>query len=199
MNNKLIAIHLAAIAALVLYGCGESAPPSAAVTEPEAAAPASEPVVSADAYVPVLKLPDELPDDPGAQMAVIMLESSTVPSADDVNVPAYRGAKLMSAMQGMEISSNGEKMTTWPALSMLSNDEIVDVAAFYSERLSEWRHKELVGMHMFWNGDEDSNPLDITGQFSLVSLTPVTDTDTIRAMWPDARTKIDIRYQPGSP
>jgi len=57
----------------------------------------------------------------------------------------------------------------------------------------------MFGAHMFWNGDENSNPLDITGEFSLVSLAPIQEDDTIRAMWPDTRTKIDIRYEPGSP
>ncbi len=132
-------------------------------------------------------------------MAVIMLESAEVPSANDVNVPAYPGAQLMSAMKGMKMTANGESMTTWPALSMLSDDEIVDVAAFYTEQLSEWRHKEMFGAHMFWNGDENSNPLDITGQFSLVSLAPIPDDDTIRTMWPKMRTRIDVRYEPGSP
>ena len=193
------AILLSAFAAYGLYGCGESAPPSAAVAEPETAAPAAKPVVSADAYVPILEIPGKLPDDPSAQMAVIMLESAEVPSANDVNVPAYPGAQLMSAMRGMEMSSNGEKMTSWPALSMLSDDEIADVVAFYTDQLSQWRHTEMVGMHMFWNGDENSNPLDITGQFSLVSLAPIPDDDTIRTMWPEMRTRIDVRYEPASP
>lgn len=199
MNGTPIALLLAACAALVLYGCGESAPPSAAVAEPETAAPAAKPAASANAYVPVLELPDQLPDDPGAQMAVIMLESAEVPSAKDVNVAAYPGAQLMSAMKGMKMTANGESMTSWPALSMLSDDDIVDVAAFYTEQLSQWRHKEMFGTHMFWNGDENSNPLDITGQFSLVSLAPIPDDDTIRTMWPQMRTRIDVRYEPASP
>ena len=199
MNKIPIALVVAAITALGLYGCGESAPPSAAVAEPETAAPAAKPAASADAYVPVLELPGKLPDDPSAQMAVIMLESAEVPSANDVNVAAYPGAQLMSAMKGMKMTANGESMTSWPALSMLSDDDIVDVAAFYTERLSQWRHNEMVGMHMFWNGDENSNPLDITGQFSLVSLAPIPGDDTIRKMWPEMRTRIDVRYEPGSP
>ena len=198
MNRTLITMFLTAFAALSLYACGESAPPSTAVSGPEAAAKTTKPVVNSDAYVPVLEVPSELPDDPGMHMAVIMLESAEVPSRDDVNIPAYRGAQLMSAMRGMEMTVNDEKMTTWPALSMLSEDPVADVAEFYAEQLPEWRYKEIVGMHLFWNGDEDSNPLDISGQFSLVSLVPVADDDTIRKMWPKTRTRIDLRYEPAT-
>lgn len=198
MNRKTTTVFLAVAAALGLCACGESAPPSAAVTEPEAAAPDTKMVVNDDAYVPVLEVPRELPDDPGAQMAIMMLASAEVPSADAVNIPAYPGAQLMSAMRGMEMTSNGDKITTWPSLSMLSGDDIADVAAFYSEHLPDWRHKEIVGTHSFWNGDEDSNPLDISGEFSLVSLTPLMDDDTIRTMWPETRTRIDLRYKPAT-
>lgn len=198
MNRTLITMFLTGFAALSLYACGESAPTSTAVSEPEAAAPTTKPVVNGDAYVPVLEVPSKLPDDPGAQMAVIMLESADVPSKDDVSIAAYPGAQLMSAMRGMEMTANGEKMTTWPALSMLSEDPVADVVAFYAEQLPDWRYKEIVGMHLFWNGDEDSNPLDITGKYSLVSLTPVADDDTIRKMWPKTRTRIDLRYEPAT-
>lgn len=198
MNRKPVATIFAMAAALSLCACGESTPPSAEVSEPAAPASAPEPVVSANAYAPVLEVPDELPDDPTVPMAIMMLESAVVPSADDVGIQPYPGAQLMSAMQGMKMSANGEDMTTWPALSMLTNDKTEDVAAFYTEQLPDWRYKDLAGMHMFWNGDENSNPLDISGQFSLVSITPIAEGDTIRAMWPDMRTRVDVRYEPAT-
>jgi len=153
-------------------------------------------VTRPDAYAPMLVIPKKLPDDPGMQMMVMMANNTVMPSASEVNVPLYPGAQVMSAMGSMEMTSNGVKETTLPAMSLLSADETAEIAAFYQENLSGWRYKEFYGMHSFWNGDEDSNPLDITGQFSLVSIVPVSETDTLRAVWPEMKTRIDLRYEP---
>ena len=178
----------------ILSGCGDSDSTSAPAADQDAGTPAM--VTRPDAYAPMLVIPKKLPDDPGMQMMVMMSNNTVMPSASEVNVPLYPGAQLMSAMGPMEMTSNGVKETTMPAMSLLSADETAEIAAFYQEQLTGWRYKEVYGMHSFWNGDEDSNPLDITGQFSLVSIVPVPETDTLRAVWPETRTRIDLRYEP---
>jgi len=181
----------------ILSGCGNSDSPSAAAADQDSGTPAT--VTHADAYAPMLVIPKKLPDDPGMQMMVMMSNNTVMPSVSEVNVPLYPGAQVMSAMGPMDMTSNGVKESTLPAMSLLSADETAEIAAFYHEQLTGWRYKEFFGMHSFWNGDEDSNPLDITGQFSLISITPVSETDTLRAVWPEMRTRIDLRYEPPTP
>jgi hypothetical protein len=178
----------------ILSGCGDSDSPPAAAVDQDTGTPAA--VTRPDAYAPMLEIPKKLPDDPGMQMMVMMANNTVMPSASEVNVPLYPGAQVMSAMGSMEMTSNGVKETSLPSMSLLSADATAEIAAFYHEQLTGWRYKDFSGMHSFWNGDEDSNPLDITGQFSLVSITPVSETDTLRAVWPETRTRIDLRYEP---
>ena len=178
----------------ILSGCGDSDSPSAAAVDQDTGTPAA--VTRPDAYAPMLVIPKKLPDDPGMQMMVMMANNTVMPSASEVNVPLYPGAQVLSAMGPMEMTSNGVKEATLPSMSLLSADETAEIAAFYHEQLTGWRYKEFFGMHSFWNGDEDSNPLDITGQFSLISIIPVSETDTLRVVWPEMRTQISLRYEP---
>jgi hypothetical protein len=147
----------------------------------------------------MLVIPKKLPDDPGMQMMVMMADNTVMPSASEVNVPLYPGAQVMSAMGSMVMTSNGVKETSLPSMSLLSADESAEIAAFYHEQLTGWRYKEFFDIHSFWNGDEDSNPMDITGQFSLISIVPVSEEDTLRAVWPEVRSRIDLRYEPPTP
>lgn len=181
----------------ILSGCGNSDSPSAAAADQDSGTPAM--VTRSDAYAPMLVIPKKLPDDPGMQMMVMMANNTVIPSASEVNVPLYPGAQLMSAMGLMEMTSNGVKETSLPSMSLLSTNETAEVVAFYREQLTAWQYKEFFGMHSFWNGDEDSNPMDITGQFSLVSIVPVPETDSLRVVWPVMRTRIDLRYEPPTP
>jgi len=178
----------------ILSGCGNSDSPSATVADQDTGTPAT--VTRPDAYAPMLVIPKKLPDDPGMQMMVMMSNNTVMPTASEVNVPLYPGAQVMSAMGPMDMTSNGVKETTFPSMSLLSADETAEIAAFYHEQLTGWRYKDFFGTHSFWNGDEDSNPLDITGQFSLVSIVPVPEADILREVWPEMRTRIDLRYEP---
>jgi len=178
----------------ILLGCGNSDSPAALAADQDTDTPAA--TTRPDAYAPMLVIPKKLPDDPGMPMMVMMANNTVMPSASEVNVPLYPGAQVMSAMAGMVMTSNGVKETSLPSMSLLSADEAAEVAAFYHEQLTGWRYKEFYGMHSFWNGDEDSNPMDITGQFSLVSIISVPETDTLREVWPETRTRIDLRYEP---
>ena len=196
---RTVIIRICVLASLIfglsiLSGCGNSDSPSATAADQDTGTPAT--VTRPDAYAPMLVIPKKLPDDPGMQLMVMMANNTVMPSASEVNVPLYPGAQVMSAMGPMEMMVNDVEETTLPAMSLLSADETAEIAAFYHEQLSGWRHKEFYGMHSFWNGDEDSNPLDITAQFSLVSIVPVSETDTLRAVWPEMRTRIDLRYEP---
>jgi len=129
----------------------------------------------------------------------MMMEQSVIPSASDVNIPVYPGAQIMATMGAMEMTSNDEMITSYPSMSMLSADETAEVVAFYQEQLVGWKHKEFYGSHSLWNGGEGSNPLDITGQFSLVSILPLSETESAREIWPEMRSRIDVRYEPPAP
>jgi len=196
MRTRMVSMYVSVsliFSLTALSGCGDSDSPSAAAANQDTGTPAT--VTRPDAYAPMLVIPKKLPDDPGMPMMVMMSNNSVVPSASEVNVPLYPGAQVMSAMGGMEMTSNGIKETTLPSMSLLSADETAEIVAFYQEQLTGWRHREFFGIHSLWNGDEDSNPLDITGRFSLVSIAPVSETDTLRAVWPEVRTRIDLRYE----
>lgn len=191
----ILALYMAS--SFLVSACGDSTSPSP--SEPSASAPemaTPAPVAQADAYAPKLAIPKKLPDDPTLPMLVMMMEQSVIPSTSDVNIPVYPGAQIMTTMAPMEMTSNGEKMTSYPSMSLLSADETAEVQGFYQQQLTGWKYKEFYGSHSFWNGGEDSNPLDVTGRFSLVSILPLSETDSVRAIWPEMRTRIDIRYAP---
>ena len=180
--------------------CGESGQANTssvpAVAE-DAAAPLT--LTKADAYAPLLAIPKNLPNDPGAGMIAMMSANSIVPAATEVNVPVYPGAQIMSAMGSMEMMSNGVRQISLPSMSLLSADGTAEIVAFYQEKLRGWQYQEFYGSHSFWNGGEDSNPLDITGQFSLVTVTPLPESDTARTLWPKMQNRIDVRYEPDVP
>lgn len=148
-------------------------------------------------YAPKLPIPDKLPDDPAANLMVMAVRNASVPSATDVGIAAYPGARIISAMQFSDATSNDEEVKMLPGVALLATDDVAAVAAFYKERLDGWDYEEFYGTHMFWNGPEGSNPMDITGQFPMISILSLEESGTERAIWTDMRTRIDIRYVPG--
>lgn len=205
MSIRRLAVGVTSLLALgswVACGGGESGEYAGAAGS-EAAAAAGEAMATSlaaipqDAYARMLPVPDKLPDDPAAELMLMAVRNASVPSASAVGVPAYPGARVLSTMAASEMTVNDQKVTSLPALALLANDDIAKVAAFYTEKLTGWDHEEFYGNHMFWQGPEGSNPLDITGQFPVVGLVSLEETDTERAIWPEVRTRIDIRYMAG--
>jgi hypothetical protein len=150
----------------------------------------------ADAYAPVLPVPKDVPDDPGAKMMAMAMRGVQVPSKSEVGVPAYPDARVMSTMAGQKMMANDEEVEMLPALALLSGDTISDVLAFYTKKLKGWHQKEFFGSYMFWDGPPDADPLDITLPYPLVAIMPLAESGSERTLWPNMKTRIDIRYKP---
>jgi hypothetical protein len=158
-----------------------------AVAKAATAAVAADPQ---DIYAQKLPVPDETPSGPDGELMVMAVRNASVPSASEVGVPAYPGARILATM-----AAGAMTQKSLPALAMLSTDDIAAVLQFYQEKLAGWEHWEMIGNHMFWDGPEDSNPMDITGSFPLVGIVSVEESSTEAAIWPGVKTRIDIRYR----
>jgi len=190
------------LGALLLWGCGDpDTPADVEVTAQGASAPvasvksqSAETAMSAGGYAPKLVMPGKRPDHVEVPLTAMVLESARIPPESEVNIPAYPGARIMSTMAGGTMSSDGKKVKSLPAMILLANDGLETVLAFYEEQLSDWQYQEMYGNHMFWNGPEGSNPLDIMAGHSAVTLSAIEETEVQRLLWPEVRTRIDIAY-----
>jgi hypothetical protein len=195
-RNTYGALTVAVVAAL-LAGCGGEGSSDAAVAagSAEARAAGGSSAAPRDAYAAKLPIPEEVPDGPGAELGVSMLESAKVPSKSEVGVPAYPGARVMSTMGATAMTVNDERVETLPAMAMLSTDETARVVEFYRGELSGWRHKEFMGSHWFWDGPADHDPMDFTAPYPSVAIMGIDGDDDLALMWPGIRTRIDIKYR----
>ena len=67
------------------------------------------------------------------------------------------GARVVVSHGARDMTSNGVKQKTIPTLIMVTKDEVEVVASFYEKELSGWQHNEIVGTHMFWQGDPEEH------------------------------------------
>lgn len=180
--------------ALILSACGgeEAAQSAGAAGTKLAAAP-----TPADAYAPSLSVPSSPPDDPVAKLLILAVRNADLPSKSEVGIPAYPGARIMSTMAASTMEVNGEEVEGLPALAMLSGDEISEVVKFYKQNLEGWQSEEFYGSYIFWDGPADANPLDISLPYPTLGIIPLDESGTEASIWPDMKTRIDMRYRSG--
>lgn len=201
-------LGISVFAAGTLWGCGDSgssADDAAAQTAAESAAAATARVAEAEAsmpaggYAPKLSMPSKRPEHVEVPLAEMFLKSAQVPPASDVNIPAYPGARIMSTMAGGRFDSSSGEGKQLPGMVLLSADDVDSVLAYYKEQLAGWQYQDFYGIHTFWNGPEDSNPLDIMAGHSMLSLSELEEGEVQRLLWPEMRSKIDMMYdKPGN-
>jgi len=140
-------------------------------------------------YAPVIKHPKPKPGTPEAAMAALS-KPFAVPTAQDVGIPAYPGAKIERiegrAMEGWH------KYSGLPDLFLLSMDSPKQIHDFYAKRLKGWSYD--VGTF-----SDKKIPLGFGGVPQKVEI------DAVAAMMrskqsahdlPGAKTLIDVDYLP---
>lgn len=206
-GNKETRLFFAAfLATAALYGCGGSDSSSSDAAKQEEPARAATETAAMDSsalppggYAPKLTMPKKRPDHIEVPLAESFLNAATVPAADDVNVPVYPGAKIMSTMAAGQIRSSSGDGKSLAGMSLLIPDDLETALAFYKAQLGGWQYRDVYGVHMFWNGPEGSNPLDISAGYSTISLSELSADSVQRLLWPEMQTKVDMMYdKPGS-
>jgi len=108
------------------------------------------------------------------------------------------GARVVVSHSARDMMSrNGASTKTIPTLIMVTKDEVEVVASFYEKELSGWQHKELVGTHMFWQGDSGEHFMEAAASMTrpYVSIQEYDDVMLLPGAG-DAVTLITIAYVP---
>lgn len=191
-------LGMALLAAAVLLACGDSGS-SADDASAKSAAKASD-SMPAGGYAPKLTMPKKRPDHVEVPLAEMFLNSAQVPAAEDVSIPAYPGAKIVSTMASGQIKSSSGERKSLPGMILLSSDELETVRDYYKDKLADWQFSDSYGLNMFYDGPAGSTMMDIMGSgYPMLTLGEIGEDDVMRLLWPEMRTKIDMVYdKPGS-
>jgi len=76
-------------------------------------------------------------------------------------------------------------------------DEPAKVAAFYKEKLKDWKYERTFDMFdVFWTGPEKFNSLDIREGMTTPNINIMESTPQTNEFMPEAKTKITIVFEP---
>lgn len=130
-------------------------------------------------------------------MWVQMIEQWDIPSKDTVGLPAYPGAVIVAYKEASEMTANDVKYKTLPQLVLSTMDEPANVAAFYKEKLKDWKYKREFDMFdVFWTGGDEFNNLDIRESMTIPNIIIMESTAQTNEFMPEAKTKITIVFKP---
>jgi len=148
-----------------------------------------------ESFAPKVDLPKNLDN---RDMWVNLIKQWVVPSKEEVGIPAYPGSVIVALKEKkgwMEV--NGEKMDTLPAITLATKDEPAKVAAFYKEKLADWKHKNQMDMFdIFWTGKDEFNNMDITESATTPNVVIMGAFSAQTDFLPGAKTAITIVYKP---
>lgn len=159
---------------------------------------AADAASSGDPFAEKANVPRGLGQD---NIDVLTLEHSEVPGKSEVGQPSYPDARVVRTVSASRGKVDGASVNTLPAIYMLSNDGADEVLDFYKKALEDWNYEEISGpVHVFWpgekgeKGEKDGDPVKITArrESPFISVKPATE----NSLMPDARTRIEITYEP---
>lgn len=106
-------------------------------------------------------------------------------------------ARIVQSTPAMSATINGKKVKTLPVVIMVSDDQVDEVAGFYEKKLSGWQHKELLGIHMFWEGETEEHFMTVMASMTrpYVSIQEYDPAFDLRDAG-DAVTMITVAYVP---
>lgn len=180
----------------LLVGCGDGAAPDAAQAG-GVAGTADAPRSAAqdpDAFAPKAEISPEA-DEAAARMARMFLDAAVVPRRDAVGIPPYPGARVVQVQPASPMMINDEEFEALPVIVLISDDDPARVAEFYASELPGWSQGEFYLNQAFWEGGDDYDPLDVSGQTtpSVLVMEPVGNRP---ALFPGTRSEIQVRYRP---
>ena len=150
--------------------------------------------VAAESFAPKVDPPKNMAN---RAMVVQMIEQWDIPSKETVGLPAYPGAVIVAYAGASEMTANDVKYKTLPSLALSTVDEPAKVAAFYKEKLKDWRYERSFDMFdVFWTGREKFNSLDIREGMTTPNINIMESTPQTNEFMPEAKTKITIVFEP---
>lgn len=91
-------------------------------------------------YAPLIEHPKPKPGTPAAAMAALSVPLA-VPTAEQVGIPAYPGAKI-EKIEGRRMENWGQ-YSGLPDLILLTTDPVEQVHSFYAKHLSSWHTEKM--------------------------------------------------------
>ena len=150
--------------------------------------------MAAESFAPKVNPPKKMAN---RAMWVQMIDQWDIPSKETVGLPAFPGAVIVAYKGASEMTANGVKYDTLPSLALSTMDEPTKVAAFYKEKLKDWKYERTFGMFdVFWTGREEFNSLDIREGMTTPNITIMESTPQTNEFMPEAKTKITIVFKP---
>lgn len=147
----------------------------------------------ADEFAPKVTIPKKMEN---RDFWVNQINSWKIPSKEDVGIPAYPGALIVQFMEASTMTSNDKKLETLPIIVLETEDEQSKVAAFYKEKLADWKYENKFEMFdVFWTGDGEFNFMDIDQAATRPNVQLQNPVDPNRLM-PTSKTRIQIIYRP---
>ena len=149
--------------------------------------------VQAAPYAPVITHPKPKPGSPQAAMAAFAVPF-TVPTADDVGIPAYPGAKIEKiegrAMEGWH------KYSGLPDLILLSTDSPKKVQAFYAKHLKNWSVGAMHPGYWFNHGKVRVGDEQVAPHVEVSSVKNMLTKSRFQRDMPGVQTVIIVHYLP---
>lgn len=119
-----------------------------------------------------------------------------IPSKENVGIPPYPGAVIIAVKEASEMVANDKKQSTLPMLTLSTLDEPSKVAAFYKEKLKDWKYDRQLDMFdVFWKGPDEINSLDIRQTATLINVIVSSSSPETNQLMPEAKTKITIVFK----
>ena len=82
-------------------------------------------------------------------------------------------------------------------MTLATVDEPAKVAAFYKEKLKDWKYKNSFDMFdIFWKGPDDFDNFDVTQSSIIPNVVIFESMPSQSDMMPEAKTLITIVYEP---
>lgn len=144
--------------------------------------------VAAQPYAPWAKLKAGAPE---------VMRKGSIPSSDEVGIPCYPGAVMLSVHNPAEGAENAMA----PYMNLASEDPPEKVEAWYKVRLSEmpgWNYHDTYGF--FYKGDDAMKAMSMQLPYLNVMELGQVATDVIYvddAVKKNLKTRIQIVYRPG--
>ena len=134
----------------------------------------------AQPYAEVIETPENPNKDPEIALAIQLLNDIKVPDSEDVDIPAYPGARIFQTSKS--------QVGMLPTVRLLTPDNVATVIKFYRKALPDWQSKETYGITMFYKTDESKAMM---GQEAVVQ---IEDAEKFNKVSPTARSAITIGY-----
>lgn len=151
-------------------------------------------IIAEDLFASKINLPEGIENRDGW---VKLVESWTVPSKEEVGIPAYPGAFIVALMEAQAMVMNDDTIMALPSITLATEDEQSKVVSFYKEKLKEWKYKNSFGMFdIFWIGPDDFNNMDMNQGMTIPNIAVFESTEGEPNFMPEAKTAITIVYNP---